>query len=456
MHRRHRDVEQSTSQANLFSSTKEQTRTPRRNQGRAPFEPTLASGRSVARSRVPLWLAARHQEPDGRRRPLPVTGTTRDAPDCDSQAGASRCSSRTPRARSGTRRRRFGSAMSRTVRRQTQPRVQAWRTRSELPCSPARRLLRCCRWRRGTRSSWAAAPLASAQRSSSERCRRRVVVYDDDSARNRVSRGIHGFVSHDGIPPDEFRRRAHAELATYGVEIRSGRIVEAVCIDEASRSARCPGARRPPASCCSPRAFKTSCPRCRAHASSTVADCFRWRLLRRVGVPRSAPRRVRFRRFCCRVHAGPHDLEPRRRPVHERRATPGGRTRRDSSATRSRCVESASTRLQEATAGSRRSCSRMASGCLATRSLHLGQRGAAPPLAARLGCKFEEGGPVRTFEKQTTDVVGLYLAGDAAQDGEVRDRGGGARRPSCSRNQPGSARGRYALTAHFPRAARAL
>ncbi len=48
--------------------------------------------------------------------------------------------------------------------------------------------------------------------------------------------------------------------------------------------------------------------------------------------------------------------------------------------------------------------------------LHSGQELATPALAATLGCEFEPGGPVRTFEKQTTNVPGLYLAGDAAHD----------------------------------------
>lgn len=47
------------------------------------------------------------------------------------------------------------------------------------------------------------------------RSRRNVVLFDDNRARNGVTREAHGFVTRDGIPPSEFRRIAHEELARY-------------------------------------------------------------------------------------------------------------------------------------------------------------------------------------------------------------------------------------------------
>jgi thioredoxin reductase len=47
------------------------------------------------------------------------------------------------------------------------------------------------------------------------RCRRRVVVCDAGEPRNIRSQGIHGYLTRDGIDPREFLRLARAELAGY-------------------------------------------------------------------------------------------------------------------------------------------------------------------------------------------------------------------------------------------------
>jgi thioredoxin reductase len=47
------------------------------------------------------------------------------------------------------------------------------------------------------------------------RCRRRVVLYDVGRARNAASPALHGFLSRDGIPPQELLAIAHAQLAPY-------------------------------------------------------------------------------------------------------------------------------------------------------------------------------------------------------------------------------------------------
>jgi len=53
------------------------------------------------------------------------------------------------------------------------------------------------------------------------RCRRLVLVCDSGRPRNAVSRGIHGFLTRDGLPPEELRRIGREQLGQYpSVELR--------------------------------------------------------------------------------------------------------------------------------------------------------------------------------------------------------------------------------------------
>ena len=52
------------------------------------------------------------------------------------------------------------------------------------------------------------------------RCRRSVLVCDAGSPRNAPSRGVHGLLGHDGLPPGELIRRGREEAQRYGVAIR--------------------------------------------------------------------------------------------------------------------------------------------------------------------------------------------------------------------------------------------
>jgi thioredoxin reductase len=49
------------------------------------------------------------------------------------------------------------------------------------------------------------------------RCRRKVVVFDDESPRNQQARATHGFFTRDGTPPGELLQLGRAELAPYDV-----------------------------------------------------------------------------------------------------------------------------------------------------------------------------------------------------------------------------------------------
>ena len=61
------------------------------------------------------------------------------------------------------------------------------------------------------------------------RCRRRVLLCDEGKPRNRVSRGVNGFITREGVKPHEMRRIAREELRDYpSVEIRDGAVVDDV------------------------------------------------------------------------------------------------------------------------------------------------------------------------------------------------------------------------------------
>jgi thioredoxin reductase len=60
------------------------------------------------------------------------------------------------------------------------------------------------------------------------RCRRRVLLADSGTPRNRATKSMHSFLSRDGIAPDEFKRIAHDELARYdGVRFEPQAVADA-------------------------------------------------------------------------------------------------------------------------------------------------------------------------------------------------------------------------------------
>ncbi|GEL93581.1 bifunctional NAD(P)/FAD-dependent oxidoreductase/class I SAM-dependent methyltransferase [Cellulomonas composti] len=56
------------------------------------------------------------------------------------------------------------------------------------------------------------------------RARRRVLVLDAGSPRNRFAAHMHGVLGHDGLDPLELLARGRAEVAAYGVEVRPGTV----------------------------------------------------------------------------------------------------------------------------------------------------------------------------------------------------------------------------------------
>lgn len=59
------------------------------------------------------------------------------------------------------------------------------------------------------------------------RCRRKVVVFDTGKQRNIRSHGMHGYLTRDGILPNEFLSIARKELKQYKVEFRNEEVVNA-------------------------------------------------------------------------------------------------------------------------------------------------------------------------------------------------------------------------------------
>ena len=67
------------------------------------------------------------------------------------------------------------------------------------------------------------------------RCRRRVVVFDSGTYRNARSHALRGFLTRDGISPEDFRRTARDEIARYGtVEFRQSAVIDVVRENESS------------------------------------------------------------------------------------------------------------------------------------------------------------------------------------------------------------------------------
>jgi thioredoxin reductase len=59
------------------------------------------------------------------------------------------------------------------------------------------------------------------------RCRRKVLLFDSGSYRNRYSHGMHNYLTRDDIAPTEFIKLSHKEIDKYGVHYKQKKVVEA-------------------------------------------------------------------------------------------------------------------------------------------------------------------------------------------------------------------------------------
>ena len=69
------------------------------------------------------------------------------------------------------------------------------------------------------------------------RCRRRVAVIDSGQPRNAVVRTFHGYLGRDGTSPAELLRDGRAELAKYEVEVLDDLVVHAECSGKSAEHA---------------------------------------------------------------------------------------------------------------------------------------------------------------------------------------------------------------------------
>ncbi|UJF36511.1 NAD(P)/FAD-dependent oxidoreductase [Paenibacillus hexagrammi] len=61
------------------------------------------------------------------------------------------------------------------------------------------------------------------------RSRRRVILFDNNQPRNAVTGVSHGFITRDGVTPQEFRQLAHQDLAKYpNIELRQAAVTDIV------------------------------------------------------------------------------------------------------------------------------------------------------------------------------------------------------------------------------------
>lgn len=59
------------------------------------------------------------------------------------------------------------------------------------------------------------------------RAKRKVVLFDNNQARNKVTQESHGFITRDGVSPTEFRELAHQDISKYSsVKVERVKIIE--------------------------------------------------------------------------------------------------------------------------------------------------------------------------------------------------------------------------------------
>jgi thioredoxin reductase len=251
------------------------------------------------------------------------------------------------------------------------------------------------------------------------RCRRQVLVCDTGEPRNRWSRAIHGYLTRDGTPPHEFLEIARRELERYStIEHRSARVVQArqanggfevLCADGARISSRklllATGVvdELPPIEGLS-ELYGMSvhhCPYC---------DAWEWRdqPIAAYGADETASG------LALGLTLWSSDVvlctggEPGLKPVVRRRLARHGVEVREEAVAR---LEGEDGKLQRIVFETGDSISRRAL------FLTMGQHQQSE-LPRQLGCKLNENGTVDTGSCESTNVPGLFVAGDASKEAQ--------------------------------------
>ncbi|MGD9890849.1 MAG: NAD(P)/FAD-dependent oxidoreductase [Dehalococcoidia bacterium] len=249
------------------------------------------------------------------------------------------------------------------------------------------------------------------------RARRRVILFDSGEPRNAASHSLHGFITCDGIDPAELRRIARAELVRYDtVEVRTGRVVDAERRDRWFEVALDDGSRvqsralllatgvldRLPAVPGIEEFYGHGvhhCPYCDGWEAKDAPLAVYGRGKRGLGLALELTQWSRDLTLCT---DGPSRLSNDSR----RRLARNGIAIRTARIVR---LDGRNRRLERVWFASGES--------LECRTLYfnVGQVQHAD-LVARLGCTLSTRGLVRPGKKQTTNVPGLYVAGDIAHD----------------------------------------
>lgn len=246
------------------------------------------------------------------------------------------------------------------------------------------------------------------------RCRRRVLVIDDDAPRNATSVAAHGFLTRDGTAPSRLRALGRAELKRYAtIRLEAGTVSEA----RGTRGAfavRCSDGREfisrrlllatgvvdslPPIAGIEPLYGHTvhHCPFCDAfeYADRPIAQYGRGR------------RGVEAALLLCSWSDDVVLITDGARLGPEARA----RCDRHGVAVREEQI-----RRLVGRAGKLQRIEFMSGPSLARAALFFATgQDQRSDLARRLGCEFTEEGAVATTEHETTSVPGVYVAGDAS------------------------------------------
>ena len=243
-----------------------------------------------------------------------------------------------------------------------------------------------------------------------------MLLCDDGRPRNACSRGVHGFLTRDGMPPADLRQVARAQLAPYGsVDVRDVAVAAAGCAGGGFTVTLDDGARV--------RARKLlvamgithdvpeidgfralwgagvhNCPYCDGweHRDQRLAAYVRGRNGKGLALELTT-----WSRDVVLLTDGPADLPPDDRADLDRNGI--------------RVIEDRIARLEGGEGGLERV--RFASGeALAVGAVFFAQGEAhVPDLIATLDCDLTAKGTVRTRAYEKTNVPGLYVAGDASR-----------------------------------------
>jgi thioredoxin reductase len=250
------------------------------------------------------------------------------------------------------------------------------------------------------------------------RCCRKVLLCDDGRPRNVRSRALHGFLSRDGLSPLELRREAREQLRRYpSVEVRDGHVEDASCAGDGFVAHLADGSTVHARTLLLATGVKDRLPDIEGladfwgHGVYPCPYCDAFEVCgRRLGVLGRGPDALAlcrallgWSRQVLLFTDGPTELGPEEERALERKQVRILRERVR------RCAGSQDRGLEqvELADDSAVECEAL--------FVHAGQQQRSP-LVERLGCRLNPRGTVETGAFESTEVPGLFVAGDASQN----------------------------------------